>query len=269
VIPNDNSNNNSSNENSNVAELTESTTNILKQRNDTDENDLETVEGKRLLSRADGKGLQIRGRYSKNENGIFVHFLFDNWSQLILNSWKIKIRANYLGIAPKHQLSVGTLLPGGIVSYTLPIVLAEGQLDFTRDEVEIAIKNELGIFPFKDKISPRLLFNENKGIESEQFLKLWKDLGESNQLTKTISTSHTPDTLRDRLISGGLKLIASRTKPTGKVLYYFIQYREFEILIEVLHKMSTKSLDLTLRAEETQGHLPVINKYINEVITIN
>jgi hypothetical protein len=231
-----------------------------------DDSDSETIEGKRLLSRSEGKGFQIRARYSKIDEGIMMHFSFDNWSQLALNAWKIKFRANYLGIAPKHQLNVDTILPGGIATYALPLVITEGQTDFTRDEVEMAIKNELGIFPFKDKISPHFLFDEKKTMESERFLKLWKDLGESKQVVKTMNTLHTSDSLRDRLVAAGLHLIASRTKATGKVIYYFVRYREFEFLIEILHKMSTKSLDLTLRTSDTQGHATVVVKYICEVI---
>jgi len=195
-----------------------------------------------------------------------MHFSFDNWSQLALKAWKIKFRANYLGLAPKHQLNVETILPGGIATYTLPLVITEGQTDFTRDEVEMAIKNELGIFPFKDKISPRLLFHDKQSMESEGFLKLWKDLGEVKQIVKSINTNQTSDTIRDRLTSGGLHFIASRTKATGKVIYYYVKYREADILIEILHRLSNKSAEITLRGD-TQGHLTVILKYLCPLCT--
>jgi len=198
-----------------------------------------------------------------------MHFSFDNWSQLALNAWKIKFRANYLGLAPKHQLNVETILPGGISTYILPLVVTEGQTNFTRNEVEMAIKNELGIFPFKDKISPRLLFNEKKSMETENFLKVWKELGESKQIVKTVTTPLSTDNIRDKLIGGGLQLVASRTKPIGKVIYFYIKYREHEILIEILHKIINKNLDFTLRATDAMGHLAVIQKYICQALSIS
>jgi len=158
-------------------------------------------------------------------------------------------------------------LPGGIATYTLPLIVTEGQTDFTRDEVEMAIKNELGIFPFKDKIPPRFLFDDKKSVESDRFLKLWKDLGEVKQIVKSITTNHTSDTVRDRLITGGLHFIASRTKATGKVIYYYVRYREFDILIEILHKLSNKSVEISLRGD-IPGHLTVILKYICQIISV-
>jgi len=104
-------------------------------------------------------------------------------------------------------------------------------------------------------------------MESEHFLKMWKDLGESKQIVKTLSTNGTSDNLRDRLSGGGFHLVASRTKATGKVVYYFVRYRELDILMEVLHKTAAKSLDLTLRTSDLQGHLTVVLRYIHELIS--
>jgi len=104
-------------------------------------------------------------------------------------------------------------------------------------------------------------------MEAEQFLKLWKDLGDQKQIMKNIHTSHTVDTVKDRLLAVGLHYIASRTKTTGKVVYYFLRYREFDILIELLHKMTSKSIDFALRRSEPQGHGMVVLKYLCEVIS--
>jgi len=164
--------------------------------------------------------------------------LFDNGSSSALSKFQIKFRQNELGVTPANSnLNVGSLTPGGVANVGLPLVVSAENTDLNKPIVDMAIKTELGVCYFKDRIPAHILFDEKGKLETEAFLKMWKDIGDSKEISKTLNTQYPAEVIKDRFTSNGLFHIASRsTKKIGKVMYFSLRYRELPMLVEITIK---------------------------------
>jgi len=196
------------------------------------------AQAKELLSRQQGKGLQIRASYIRQNNVPTINFSFDNGSQSILSKFQIKFRQNELGVTPgTSSLNVGSLQPGGVANVGLSLLVSAENTDLNKPLVEMAIKTELGVCYFKDRIPAHILFDEKGKLESDGFLKMWKDLGDSKETSKSLNTQYPPEVIQDRFTSNGLFHIATRsTKKIGKVMYFSFRYRDVPMLVEITLK---------------------------------
>jgi len=211
------------------------------------------VQAKELLSRQQGKGLQIRAVYIRQNGVPTINFSFDNGSQTTLSKFQIKFRQNELGVSPANSnLSVGTLTSGGVANVGLGLISSPENTDLSKPIVEMAIKTELGVCYFKDRIPAHILFDEKGRLETEAFLKMWKEIGDGKESSKTLNTQYPPEVIQDRFTSNGLFHIASRaTKKIGKVMYFSLRFREIPMLVEITIKGD--SCKVCLRSSD-DGH---------------
>jgi len=176
------------------------------------------AQAKELLSRQQGKGLLIRALYIRQNGVPTINFSFDNGSQQALSKFQIKFRQNELGVSPSNaNLSVNSLQPGAITNVGLGLVVNSENTDLNKPIVEMAIKTELGVCYFKDRIPAHILFDEKGKLESDAFLKMWKDIGDGKESTKSLTTQYPPEVIQERFTSNGLFHIATRsTKKLAK-----------------------------------------------------
>ena len=115
-----------------------------------------------LLTAGKGQGLEINGSMSMGIDGSACYDLtFSNKSPAPLSGFMIQFNKNAIGLVPLQALSVPNLNPGASASTKLPLTKHESMKSPTAlagdNTLQVAIKDNAGIFYFADKIPPNIM----------------------------------------------------------------------------------------------------------------
>eukprot|EP01100_Stratorugosa_tubuloviscum_P007102 TRINITY_DN2988_c0_g1_i1.p1 TRINITY_DN2988_c0_g1~~TRINITY_DN2988_c0_g1_i1.p1 ORF type:complete len:932 (-),score=453.78 TRINITY_DN2988_c0_g1_i1:233-3028(-) len=174
---------------------------------------LTTLQKKLLLPSDRGQGMQINGAFFRNQNELLIDLQVVNQSSTVLSGFMIQLNKNGFGFVPSNVvMDIGAIAPGSSANCVVPFSMG-GQINGAPSNIlQIAVKNNAGVFYFADALSPGLLLLDDGRVEKGAYLHLWKSIPDQNEKIKDIAVAANIDIngLIKRLEDNKLFLIARR-----------------------------------------------------------
>ncbi|KAJ3263738.1 hypothetical protein HDU77_010014 [Chytriomyces hyalinus] len=216
-----------------------------------------------LLDFQTGKGLEIMGTFSRRAGGpngrVYMDMAFTNKTgSSMLSDFAILFNRNAFGLSPAEPLNVSALAPGasGRTSLALKMDANAATPSNPVNNLQIAVKCNLGILYFQAQIPLHVLFSENISIEPEAWLRAWtSELPPSTESVANFQLNRTsrftsPSDVEALLRANAMITVAQRNVEGNHVFFTYAQvsngvaiYSEIKLDPSYQYVMvSTKSL---------------------------
>lgn len=197
------------------------------------------VQRKILLSKEQGKGLQIEGVIDRLGDDCVFRFKFTNFTQDVINGFAVKFNKNSYSLTGGSPLPQ-QVLPGNSEECDLKLVPKGQMTDKLNNLVQIAIKtNQTGVLYLQDTIKlSSVLINEK--VTKEEFVVLWKSLPNSNETSTTINISSdlSPDSIIQKLESNLIFFMAKVPSDNRVNLYFICKFVTVESTVSILAEIA-------------------------------
>lgn len=200
------------------------------------------------LDASKGKGLQLEGRWIRRNGQIVAEMNLTNRALQALDGFAIQFNSNSFGLIPSSQFNPGTIFPNQTVSTTLtcstngPVQKME-----PLSNLQVAVKNNIDVFYFAVVVPLNVYFDESGQMDKRDFLQLWKDIPEQNEIQFTIQNTKglSADDICSVLQQNNVFTVARRTVDGQELLYHSIKYTNQVFILSEL-KMQQQNATLTL-----------------------
>jgi len=257
----------SSSSSSRSSKSTSSSSTGSESSNSSDENGEEGATRKKIvMTEKQGKGLQVKNQWVRRNGQLMMDLTFENKSKQQLSNMQIKFNKNFLGINPGISKLPVSLPPGGSADFMLPITTTHQIGDNAKAGViQMAVKNDIGVVYFQDKLSAYMLFEEDGLLEKRAWLEKWKELPDTSEQQITIENRvyKSAEDILERFSASNVFHIATRQLENKKLLYHSIKYKGLSLLLEV--KISGRECSASMRADKT-SYLPTALVGIKELL---
>jgi vesicle coat complex subunit len=217
------------------------------------------------LDAAKGKGLQIEGTFVRKNGTIHMEMVFTNKAMQPLLQFAIQFNSNSFGLLPAEPLNISTpITPNQSVNVSLacrtngPVQKMEPLTN-----LQVAVKDNVDVFYFAVLVPLHVYFDENGQMDKRDFLQLWKEIPEQNEVQFTINNVHglSADDICAQLHQNNVFTVARRNVDGQELLYHSIKYTNgIYILSELKMQENVSALTLSLKSR----HLTAIAN-LNEV----
>ena len=216
------------------------------------------------LDATKGKGLQIQGSFYRNNGKIHLSLIFTNKALQPLSQFAIQFNANSFGLDKAQPLNVAPILPNQSITTVLPChTSGHVQKMEPLNKVQVAVKNNIDVFYFEVLVPLYVYFDENGQMDKRDFLQLWKEIPEQNEVQFTISNTNnlSADDICTKLQQNNVFTVARRNVDGQELLYHSIKYtNQICILSELKMQQNSNILTLSLKSR----HLTAIAN-INDI----
>uniref|UniRef100_A0A915MEC3 AP complex subunit beta n=1 Tax=Meloidogyne javanica TaxID=6303 RepID=A0A915MEC3_MELJA len=179
------------------------------------------------LDASKSKGLQLEGRWLRRNGQIVAEMNLTNRALQPLDGFAIQFNSNSFGLIPLSQFNPGTIFPNQTISTTLncstngPVQKME-----PLSNLQVAIKNNIDVFYFAVVLPLNVYFDESGQMDKRDFLQLWKDIPEQNEIQFTIQNTKglSADDICSVLQQNNVFTVARRTVDGQELLYHSIKY---------------------------------------------
>lgn len=139
------------------------------------------------LSAQKGKGLEIKGTFSRKNGVINMEMTFANKAMQPLNGFGIQLNKNSFGLSPAQPLNVPAIAPNQSVDVSLELNTS-GPIQRMEPltNLQVAVKNNIDVFYFATIIPMHVFFMEDGNMEKKVFLATWKDIPAQNEVQFTL-----------------------------------------------------------------------------------
>uniref|UniRef100_A0A914MQJ3 AP complex subunit beta n=2 Tax=Meloidogyne TaxID=189290 RepID=A0A914MQJ3_MELIC len=200
------------------------------------------------LDASKSKGLQLEGRWLRRNGQIVAEMNLTNRALQPLDGFAIQFNSNSFGLIPSSQFNPGTIFPNQTISTTLdcstngPVQKME-----PLSNLQVAIKNNIDVFYFAVVLPLNVYFDESGQMDKRDFLQLWKDIPEQNEIQFTIQNTKglSADDICSVLQQNNVFTVARRTVDGQELLYHSIKYTNQVFILSEL-KMQRQNATLTL-----------------------
>ncbi|TKR77769.1 hypothetical protein L596_018682 [Steinernema carpocapsae] len=221
------------------------------------------------LDASKGKGAQIDGTFSRRNGTIYMDMIFTNKAMQDLSGFAIQFNKNSFGLVPVENLNVPPVRPNQSVEVSLPCRTggAVQKMD-PLTKLMVAVKNDVGIYYFDINVPLIVYFDENGTMDKREFLQLWRDIPEENEMQFTIQNTNnlSPDDICTKLQQNNIYTVARRNVEGQELLYHSIKYtNQIYILSELKMQQGDQKLTLSLKSK----HLVAIgdlNVWISQIL---
>lgn len=198
-----------------------------------------SVQRKVLMTKEQGKGLQIEGVIDRVGDDCVFRFKFTNFTQDVINGCALKFNKNSYSLTQGSPVTQ-QILPGSSEECDLKLVPKGQMTDKFTNLIQVAVKtNQTGILYLQDTIKmSSVLINEK--VTKEEFVVLWKSLPNQNESSTTISISSdvTPDTIIQRLESNLIFFMAKVPNESRVNLYFICKFVTVESTVSILAEIA-------------------------------
>ncbi|KAH9248796.1 hypothetical protein BASA81_013542 [Batrachochytrium salamandrivorans] len=176
-----------------------------------------------FLSAQAGRGLEIKGCFSKKGASMMCEMTFTNKALQTLTDFAIIFNKNSFGLTPAQPLDIrNPLLPDQSVEVNLQLKI-EGLpvLSTPVNNLQVAVKSTAGIVYFQTLV-PLYLFFSDQGaqIPPPMWIKLWKeDIPNQAQFTLSLGRVGSVSHIRSRLQERNIFTINERASDGNTFLY--------------------------------------------------
>lgn len=192
-----------------------------------------------VLPMSQGKGVQVRNAFLRQNGALCMHLTFENGSQQTLSQFALKFNVNYVGVSPATQLRVNPIPPGGASSTILPLNTSGEVTPSAKPGVlQCALKTDLGqVCYFQANLPAYLLFEESGKLPDAEFLRLWQAFPQENDLHSEIPNRvpQTVEAVKTAMAKFNVFFIAHRNlEGRGDVMYFSMKFRGVTCLADIV-----------------------------------
>ncbi|VDN53496.1 unnamed protein product [Dracunculus medinensis] len=217
------------------------------------------------LEASRGKGTQIEGTFVRRSGRIYMDMVFTNRAMQALSNFAIQFNKNSFGLIPAEPLQVNSpLYPNQSNSASL-CCRTDGPVQKMDPltNLQVAVKNDVGVFYFAVVVPLNIYFEENGQMDKREFLQLWKEIPEQNELQFSLNNTLnlSADDICTKLQQNNVFTVARRNVNGQELLYHSIKYtNQIYVLSELKMQQSSSVLTLSLKSR----HVAAISN-LNEI----
>ncbi len=139
------------------------------------------------LSASKGKGLEVRGTFSRKNGQIYMEMTLSNKAMQPMNGFGLQLNKNSFGLLPSQQLNVPSVPANQSFDVSLPLgTNGPVQRMEPLNNLQVAIKNNVDVHYFACAIPLHVFFTEDGNMEKKVFLATWKDIPSQNEVQFTL-----------------------------------------------------------------------------------
>ena len=178
------------------------------------------------LNAAKGKGLEVRGTFSRKNGTIYMDMTFANKAMQPMSGFGIQFNKNSFGLAPAQPLNVPSIPPNQSVDVSLPMNTGGAvQKMEPLTNLQVAVKNNIDVFYFATIVPTHVYFTEDGAMEKKVFLATWKDIPAQNEIQFTIEgTECNSDGVSTKMHQNNVFTVAKRTLEGQDMVYQSIKF---------------------------------------------
>merc|ERR1711981_1157524 len=178
------------------------------------------------LSAQKGKGLEVKGTFSRKAGTIYMDMTFSNRAMTAMNGFGIQLNKNSFGLTPAEQLNVPSVVANQSVDVSLPLATT-GQVQRMDPltNLQVAVKNNIDVFYFACIVPMHVFFAEDGTMEKKVFLATWKDIPAQNEVQYTIENCEcNADGVSTKMQQNNAFTVAKRTLEGQDMVYQSIKF---------------------------------------------
>jgi AP-1 complex subunit beta-1 len=179
-------------------------------------------------------GMQIAGAFSRRNGQVYLDATITNYGSVLISDFALQFNKNTFGLAPS-QPQLGPIGPGQSGEVAIPVTAHPNMLNTgapASNVLQIAIKNNTGVYYFQMNVPLQALFGENGELGRDDYLNLWKSISEEH--FKDVYLPN-PDlnAIQTKLRAHNLFYIAKRTVAPQEFLYFSARVNDNLLLLEL------------------------------------
>ncbi|VDK69887.1 unnamed protein product [Litomosoides sigmodontis] len=208
------------------------------------------------LDASRGKGTQIEGTFARRGGQIYMDMIFTNRAMQPFTGFAIQFNKNSFGLIPAEPLQVNSpLYPNQSVQTSL-LCHTNGPVQKMEPltNLQVAIKNDVGVFYFATVVPLNIYFDENGQMDKRDFLQMWKEIPEQNEVQFVINNVKglSADDICTKLQQNNVFTVARRNVEGQELLYHSIKYtNQIYVLSELKMQEISQPLTLSLKSRHT------------------
>lgn len=204
------------------------------------------------LTATNGKGLELSGTFSRRGGHMFMDLTFTNKAMQGMSEFAIQFNKNSFGLIPAQLLQVpAPLNPNQTVDVSLPIA-TNGPVQKMDPlcQLQVAIKNNVGIFYFSCLVPMHIFFVEDGQMDKRIFLATWKDIPTQNEVQYTIqNVLSSADAVSQKMQQNSIFTIAKRNVEGQDMLYQSLKLTNgIWVLAELKIQPGNPNITLSLKS---------------------
>jgi len=178
------------------------------------------------LSATKGKGLEIKGTFSRKAGTIYMDMTFSNRAMQAMSGFGIQLNKNSFGLTPAEQLNVPSVVANQSVDVSLPLATTGPvQRMEPLTNLQVAIKNSIDVFYFACIVPMHVFFAEDGQMEKKVFLATWKDIPAQNEVQYTVQNCEcNADGVSTKMQQNNAFTVAKRTLEGQDMVYQSIKF---------------------------------------------
>uniref|UniRef100_A0A9J2Q7C6 Clathrin adaptor alpha/beta/gamma-adaptin appendage Ig-like subdomain domain-containing protein n=1 Tax=Ascaris lumbricoides TaxID=6252 RepID=A0A9J2Q7C6_ASCLU len=199
------------------------------------------------LEASRGKGTQIEGTFARRGGRIYMEMTFSNRAMQPFTGFAIQFNKNSFGLIPAEPLLINSpLYPNQSINVSLPCK-TDGPVQKMEPltNLQVAVKNDVDVFYFAVIVPLHMFFDENGQMDKREFLQLWKEIPEQNELQFSINNTQglNADDICTKLQQNNVFTVARRNVDGQELLYHSIKYtNQIHVLSELKMQQSSQVL---------------------------
>lgn len=211
------------------------------------------------LDPSNGKSLEIKGTFlrSSGAHKPYMKLQLTNYGLTGMSDFAIQFNKNSFGLIPEQGLNVPVLMPNQPFTVQLPLGTT-GQVMKMNPlmTLQVAVKNNVGVFYFKATVPLHILFVEDGEMEKQAFLESWQRIPAQNEQKFTLNQmSLGADECTEKLRRNNVFTVAKRNIDGHDMLFLSLKLsNQLFVLVEIKIQRENPSYMLSLRS-------PVLDLY--------
>ncbi|VDN07577.1 unnamed protein product [Thelazia callipaeda] len=208
------------------------------------------------LEASKGKGTQIEGTFVRRNGQIYMEMTFTNRAMQPFTGYAIQFNKNSFGLIPAELLQISSPLYPNQSSHTSLLCYTNGPVQKMEPltNLQVAIKNDVDVFYFATIVPLNMYFDENGQMDKRDFLQMWKEIPEQNEVQFTINNVRglVADDICTKLQQNNIFTVARRNVEGQELLYHSIKYtNQIYVLSELKMQEVSQPLTLSLKSRHT------------------
>lgn len=211
-----------------------------------------------------GKGMEILGTFSRRGGQVYMDMTFTNKAMQPLTGFAIQLNKNSFGLMPAAQLNVPLLPPSQTAEASLALN-STGPIQRMDpiNNLQIAIKNNVGVFYFACLIHGHTLFAEDGQLDKRVFLTTWKEIPSANEVQYNLhGIVGNADVIANKMTSNNIFTIAKRNVEGQDMLYQSLKLtNNVWALLELKLAPGSSDGTLSLKSRSVEVAQMIFNAY--------
>jgi len=166
-------------------------------------------------------GMQVSAAFVRRDGHPCLDLSFSNMSSVPLSGFAIKFNVNSFGVGPS-QPQMNVVMPGQTAESLLALAVHPSMQSNTpiSTAIQVAVKNNVGVFYFQLNMPLQVLFTESGAINRDEYGALWKAIQDEHFKDISLGGVSDPAGIQKKLQAQNLFYISRRAAGPQEVMYF-------------------------------------------------